>query len=327
MKVLYAIQGTGNGHVARAREVIPILQKYCDVDILLAGNQSEITLPVTPKYTWRGLTFYYSKTGGIDHFKTVFSNNLLRWFKEVKSTPVEDYDLILNDFECVSAYAAKKKGVPIVSLSHQCSLLGENAPKPQKPSRIGEWILRHYAPAENRVGFNFVAHDPFVHTPVIRKEIRALSFEDLGHITVYLPAYSNQILAKTFAPFTDYTFQVFSKNSNKIEVLENCTFYPADSRTYVESFRTCSGLITGAGFEAPSEALFAGKKLIAIPIKDQYEQECNAQALSELGVWVYADLNSFSPLRKWLDSPSVEPVIFKDETEEIIKNIIKSATT
>ena len=27
MKILYAIQGTGNGHISRARDIIPVLQK------------------------------------------------------------------------------------------------------------------------------------------------------------------------------------------------------------------------------------------------------------------------------------------------------------
>ena len=27
MKILYAIQGTGNGHISRARDIIPILKK------------------------------------------------------------------------------------------------------------------------------------------------------------------------------------------------------------------------------------------------------------------------------------------------------------
>ena len=34
MKILYAIQGTGNGHISRAREIIPLLQKYGELDIL-----------------------------------------------------------------------------------------------------------------------------------------------------------------------------------------------------------------------------------------------------------------------------------------------------
>ena len=28
MKILYAVQKTGNGHLARAQEIIPILEKY-----------------------------------------------------------------------------------------------------------------------------------------------------------------------------------------------------------------------------------------------------------------------------------------------------------
>ena len=47
MKILYAIQGTGNGHVSRAYEVVPELQKYGKVDLLLSGNQCDIELPWT----------------------------------------------------------------------------------------------------------------------------------------------------------------------------------------------------------------------------------------------------------------------------------------
>ena len=42
MKVLYAIQGTGNGHLSRAQEIVPILNKYVDTTILVSGNQSQI---------------------------------------------------------------------------------------------------------------------------------------------------------------------------------------------------------------------------------------------------------------------------------------------
>jgi UDP:flavonoid glycosyltransferase YjiC (YdhE family) len=32
MKILYAIQGTGNGHIARAFDVIPHLKRHGEVD-------------------------------------------------------------------------------------------------------------------------------------------------------------------------------------------------------------------------------------------------------------------------------------------------------
>ena len=44
MKILYALQKTGNGHLARAQEIIPLLEKYGDVTVLTSGSQSQIQL-------------------------------------------------------------------------------------------------------------------------------------------------------------------------------------------------------------------------------------------------------------------------------------------
>jgi predicted glycosyltransferase len=51
------------------------------------------------------------------------------------------------------------------------------------------------------------------------------------------------------------------------------------------------GIITGGGFETPAEALFLGKKIMSIPIKGQYEQQCNAAALKTLGAKVLTDMD------------------------------------
>jgi hypothetical protein len=51
MKVLYAIQGTGNGHVSRAREVIPVLKQLADVDVFLSGRNSNLNLPFDVDYS------------------------------------------------------------------------------------------------------------------------------------------------------------------------------------------------------------------------------------------------------------------------------------
>ena len=58
MKILYAIQGTGNGHLSRAKDVIPALQKHADVDILISGIQADIDLSYPVKYRYKGLMFY-----------------------------------------------------------------------------------------------------------------------------------------------------------------------------------------------------------------------------------------------------------------------------
>ncbi|NDC42475.1 MAG: glycosyl transferase, partial [Chitinophagia bacterium] len=45
MKILFAIQGTGNGHLSRARDVYPELLKYGETDVLISGIQADVTLP------------------------------------------------------------------------------------------------------------------------------------------------------------------------------------------------------------------------------------------------------------------------------------------
>jgi hypothetical protein len=42
MKVLYAIQGTGNGHISRANEIIPILERRVNLDVLVSGKNSTL---------------------------------------------------------------------------------------------------------------------------------------------------------------------------------------------------------------------------------------------------------------------------------------------
>jgi len=61
MKILYAIQGTGNGHISRARDIIPILSQKGQVDILISGIQSDVDLPYDIKYRFKGLSFILEK--------------------------------------------------------------------------------------------------------------------------------------------------------------------------------------------------------------------------------------------------------------------------
>ena len=71
MKILYAIQGTGNGHLSRARDIIPVLKRIGEVDILISGKQADIGLPFPIKYKMHGLGFIFGKKGGDEHIQLV----------------------------------------------------------------------------------------------------------------------------------------------------------------------------------------------------------------------------------------------------------------
>ena len=89
MKILYAIQGTGNGHIARAEEVAPLLRKYGKVDLFVSGAQADIKLSMPVKYKSKGLSFFFGKKGGIDFLKTFKNNSSKRVVREIREFPVE----------------------------------------------------------------------------------------------------------------------------------------------------------------------------------------------------------------------------------------------
>ena len=214
MKILYAIQGTGNGHLSRARDIIPILQKKgVALDILVSGTQADINLPYPITYQLKGLSFIFGKKGGVDVWKTYFKAKTMRLHKEITNLPVEHYDLIINDFEPVSAWACKLKKIPCISLSHQSAVLAPNAPKPKKKDALGKLILKKYAPTTKQYGFHFKAYEDAIFTPVIRQDIRLTNCTAGNHYTVYLPSYDDEKILNILSKIKDVTWDVFSKHN------------------------------------------------------------------------------------------------------------------
>ncbi|MDB5013764.1 MAG: glycosyl transferase [Daejeonella sp.] len=324
MKILFAIQGTGNGHISRAREIVPLLKEYGHVDILVSGTQADLTLNEPLAHKFHGFSFIFGKRGGVNHWQTYRTMNLLQLWKDAKSLPLNSYDIIINDFEPVSSWACKLSGKPIVALSHQSSFLSAKTPRPPGTYHWHELIFKNYAPTTYHVGLHFEKYDDFIHTPIIRKEIRNQSLENLGHITVYLPAYSDAYLVNYLKKVRDIKWEVFSKHTHKTYHDSNVYVQPITHIHYNKSLATSNGLLTGGGFEGPAEALFMGKKVLVIPMKHQYEQQCNAESLRRMGVQIIKgiDKDFVLVLKQWLSDSKIISVNFPNESSAIINNLI-----
>ncbi len=324
MKVLYAIQATGNGHVSRANEIIPLLEKKCALDILLSGTQADVGLTHTVKYLQKGFSFIFGKKGGIDFYKTFRQFQSKRFLKEINELPVEDYDLVINDFEPTSAWACKLKNIPCVSMSHQFAVLHPASPRPSTTDFIAWTILKYYAPCKSGVGFHFKAFAPTIFTPVIRKAIREATVTNMGHYTVYLPAYEDKKIISFLKNFEEIQWQVFSKHTKKTYTVGNCLVQPVSASAFTSSFISCEGIFCGAGFETPAEALYMGKKLLIIPMKHQYEQHCNAAGAAELGVPVIKKLKRkyIYLVDNWINKSVPIQVDYKDDTNAIIDQLL-----
>ncbi len=326
MKILYAIQGTGNGHLSRARAIIPYLCEYGELDLMVSGTEADVALPYPIRYKSKGISFHYNQRSGIHYGRTLYNNSPTRILKEVRDFPIELYDLVVNDFEPISAWAAKKKGIPSVALSHQASFLSAKTPRPPYKDPLGEFILKSYAPAPQAVGFHFEPYESFIHTPVIRDEIRSGHSMDAGHYTVYLPAVEDARLIHLLEQFPEVKWHIFSRYTSTAYRKLNIQVLPIDNELFIQSFTSCTGILTSAGFETPSEALFMGKKLLTCPIRGQYEQACNAEALKKLNVPVIRKLNdkAIPEVERWVHTRWNLQIPFPDETPQIVSSLFKS---
>ena len=325
MKILYAIQGTGNGHLSRAKEIIPALMNRAQVDILVSGTESDVTIPYPIKYKFKGISFVFGKNGGINYYQTLRKNNIFRVFKEIRRCKVNEYDLVINDFEPISAWASYFRNTNCVALSHQSALLSKKVPKPTKKSGLGKFILKNYAPSTEKYGFHFKSYDDFIFPAVIRNDVRKQTVREKKYYTVYLPSYSDEKIIKVLSKVKDVKWKVFSKHCEKAYQRKNVFVKPVKSnQSFERSMAWSKGIICGAGFETPAEALFLKKKLLVIPMKGQYEQAYNAASLKEMGVTVLNRLhkNHIGALLQWVQSEDRVEAQFPDDTQIIIDKIL-----
>jgi uncharacterized protein (TIGR00661 family) len=325
MKILYAIQGTGNGHLARAVDIVPELRKYGKVDLLVSGAQAEVSLPFPIKYKSKGLSFYFGKSGGINFYKTFMENSSKDVVREVKAFPVEKYDLVVNDFEPITSWACRKKDINCVGLSHQSALWSKKSPRPKVIDPFGEWIIHNYAPVKKYIGFHFEEYDKNIYTPVIRRAIREARITDAGHYTVYLPAYDDKKLVKLLLKFPKIHWQIFSKHAKSAYHVGRISVFPVSGADFVDSIVSSTGVLCGAGFETPAEVLHMNKKLLVVPMKGQYEQHCNAAALKRLGVPVLKKVKkkALKKIEAWLDEKNKLDISFPDIAGKAVEKLIE----
>lgn len=284
MKILYAVQATGNGHISRAHQLYPYLQEYGEVDILLSGSNSTLPVELPVKYRARGLSLFYNQCGGLNYWRSFSEFSWKRVKKEARDLPVDNYDIIINDFDHITARACSQKGVPSIQFGHQASFMSDATPRPEKRSILGEFILKNYAPATHYVGLHFGRYDSFVFPPIIKEIFLNARPVNHGHITVYLPSYNKLYLTEIFKEASPVPIHWFAKEVTQPYTVGNIHYFPIDQNYFNDSLIHCHGLLTGGGFETPAEALYLGKKLLTIPIQGQYEQECNTAALQKAGI-------------------------------------------
>jgi uncharacterized protein (TIGR00661 family) len=160
---------------------------------------------------------------------------------------------------------------------------------------------------------------------VIRQRIRNAPIEHKNHITVYLPSYDDVKLEEWFKSIPVIDWHIFSKHTRSERASGNVRVFPIDNDAFIKSMTSGQGVLCGAGFETPAEAIFLNKKLLVVPMKNQFEQHCNAAALGKIGINVLPTLNKnqLPAIRKWVQSGKAIQVPYPDQTEEIMQALFQ----
>lgn len=211
-----------------------------------------------------------------------------------------------------------------MSIGHQSAVLNDAAPQPPGNDALGKAVLRHYAPCKHTLAFHYLPYHKNIYTPIIRPELRRLSVTDAGHYTVYLPAFGDKQIIRLLALLPQVNWQVFSKHTKEEYRHGNIFIQPINGEAFLNSMASATAVLCGAGFQTTAEALFLKKKLLVVPMKGQIEQQCNAAALSALGVQVLKNLKRkrMAEVEAWMDHDQYIDLYFPDNAAEVARSIL-----
>ena len=318
MKILYGIQLNGNGHITRSIELINKLKSVgYEVDVVSSGNNSNLELPFEHKH-FTGLSIFFSDLGSIDWTKTIKYANLIKLVRD-SMLDVREYDLIISDFEPISAWSAKRCGVKSIGIANQYSLLSEKTPKVKGFFSLK--FIRNFAPCSEYIALSYEKFDDFIYQPFISDYFLKSEVNDKKFFLIYLPSYNLDYILNQLSEFKQYKWRVYSNEEHSNE-LKNIKVIKLNKDKFQKDLTNCSGVITASGFSTTSEALILNKKLWSIPIQSQYEQLSNSLLLEQMGV--FTDKFNNDNLKKWLDNYQKVEYKWKNPIEDIllkIKNI------
>lgn len=308
MKILYGVQATGHGHISRARAMAGAFRKHdAQVTWLFSGRERNKLPDMTlfGNFEHRnGLTFQTAH-GQIQHIDTVLRAKPVRFVKDVMQLDLSAYDVVVTDFEPVTAWAARRAGVPSVGIGHQYAF-GPGVPNTGS-NIVTRTIMRQFAPAQLSLGLHWYPYRHNVLPPIL--DLPDLPRTNAGHILVYLP-FENQETVIALLNKVPHTEFVLYGNGMTRSQRGNVACRPTDNMGFKQHLASSRGVLCNSGFELVSECLQWRKPLLTRPLAGQTEQLSNALAIEQLGYGHVMHALSVEHIEHWLDTmtpPPAEP--------------------
>ncbi|TRW48673.1 glycosyltransferase [Aliidiomarina halalkaliphila] len=301
MKILIGVQGTGNGHISRCHALAEALRKRDDIkaDYLVSGRAQNklFDMDIFGDYAWRpGLSFAV-REGRVSFLDTLSNNPWAQFWQDVRALDLSSYDLVVTDFEPVTAWAARRQGVRCIGMGRQYAFF--RSTPTLSPSLLQRAMLKQFAPCDTMLGMHWENIGEHVIPPLIHGEQTAQPSLQ-REVLVYLPFEPVSRIAALLANFPEYNFSVYHPDAVP-HIDGHVRYYEPSRPGFAQSFAKAEGVITNAGFETSSEALARGKKLLVKPLLGQFEQLANARCLRERRLASVMENLNVNHVEEWLE--------------------------
>ncbi len=307
MKIFYGVQGTGNGHITRARGMAKeLFEAGFEVVFQFTGRPADkyFDMEVFGGYQIRtGLTFNTHK-GHVSYLKTARDLKAMTFLRDIKELDLTTYDLVICDFEPVTAWAAKRQRKKVLGIGHQYAFNYDIPRSGVDP--IANQVMKYFAPADRNIGLHWHHFGQPILPPIIETPKLPSGSIKKNKVVVYLPFEDQAEVVKVLSPFENFDFHLYSPQPVRSRH-DHIVCNPLSRNGFQRDLYDCMGIISNAGFELASEALQLGKKILAKPLHQQMEQISNALALKELGYGHTMIDMDISVIEHWLhDRHSVQ---------------------
>lgn len=345
-KVLWGVCGIGHGHIFRQRPLIEHFAKTSDIVIFGYGesyNFYKKHFANTPHVTVArvAVPFYVGNKTGLDFNATAMRPDNNQNYMAINGAAMAHAaqrlaprpDLVVSDYEPISAQYAYAHNAPLVTLDQQSKYLCGDFKTPLQGQTFDDEVMRlrlFFPKATHRLACSFfkVAKKPDAYEdvailpPVLHTNITGLTRTPNGtrtSILMYVSA--QQPFGQSFADIAalcatqpNVQFHFFGKHIPPAASTPNLQIYPHGDPRFYDVLATCHCIISTAGHSLLSEAMYLGIPVYAIPLP-LYEQVMNAHVIDAHGFGMSAPRLDAQSLDNFIKSiPRYTATIQADRT-------------
>ncbi len=295
MRIIYGVSGEGSGHSSRAKQMASHLLGAGHELLFVSYNRGYAALhPLFPCHEVEGLRII-SVDNRVSVLRTIIHTikKLPAYYRSVqrlrKIFNEFQPDVVISDFEPMTARFAGARNLPLISLDnqHRMRYMDYYSPKHLRMDRwVTEQVIRWIVPNPDvSLATTFLMgpvknNRTFLFPPILREEVGKVLPSEGAHHLVYVTSQYDSLLA-SLRSFSNERFIVYGYNKDVIS--GNLQFKQFSTMGFLEDVAASRSIIATAGFTLMSEGMYLQKPYLALPMHGQFEQQLNAFCLVELG--------------------------------------------